>query len=397
MKLSIVTPFPPDISGIGQYGWHMVRGLVQTGRFERILILAPQTAEAGMPTPEIPGTEVRRPWTQDDLRAPARLLRCIRAEDPHLVWFNYGFTAFGRSRLSNMLGMTLPMLVQQRGIASVVTLHEIIESVQLREIGAKNGRLTHLGGALATRMLLEADAVCLTIQAYVDRLKARYKVGNLHHLPHGTFDEPEFLPLPNPHRNILVFGFFAPYKGLPRILAAFELLRRTDPDITLTVAGGDHARYPGYLAEVRDRSGELPGVTWLGQMSEPELRTLFARASVVVLPYTATTGASSVLHRAATYGRPVVASDLPDLRAVAKEENLEVIFVPSHGEEELAQALRQVLADRPRREAIGRHNLQAMTGMTYLATSRRYAALFQDVLDRRLKVTGDASNVKRET
>lgn len=40
---------------------------------------------------------------------------------------------------------------------------------------------------------------------------------------------------------------------------------------------------------------------------------------VVVPPYTATTGASSVLRRSAALGRPVVASDLPDLRADAEE------------------------------------------------------------------------------
>mgnify|MGYP000158755591 CR=1 FL=1 len=71
------------------------------------------------------------------------------------------------------------------------------------------------------------------------------------------------------------------------------------------------------------------------------LRGLFARASVVVLPYLASTGASSVVHRAAAWGRPLIASDLPDLRAVAmllrlKEKNAHTIFGAIAEEEFLA-------------------------------------------------------------
>ena len=40
MNLAIVSPFPPAITGIGQYGYHVVRGLVQSGRFARITVLA---------------------------------------------------------------------------------------------------------------------------------------------------------------------------------------------------------------------------------------------------------------------------------------------------------------------------------------------------------------------
>ena len=380
MRLAVVTPFPPDLSGLGQYGWHLVRGLAATGRFERILVLAPRSSVPVLAETELPGVEVRRVWAPDDLRASGQLLGCLRQERPDLVWFNYGFTVFGRSRLANLMGMALPMVVREQGSPTAVTLHELVEFVRLRKIGVKNGRVTHAGGQMATWMLLQADAVCLTIRAYVERLQGRHPRANLHYVPHGAFDEPAFLPLPNPHLDILAFGFFAPFKGLPRLLEAYQRLQGLYPTLTLTIAGGDHARYPGYLDSLRREVGEAPGVRWLGRLSEPEVKVAFATASVVVLPYTATTGASSVLHRAATYGRPVIASDLPDLRAVAEEEDLRVTFVPPHGVDELTQALRELLADRSRREDIGRHNVRAMARISWSATSRRYADLFQAVL-----------------
>ncbi len=383
MRLAVVTPFPPDLSGLGQYGWHLVRGLAATGRFEHILVLAPRSSAPALEASEPPGVEVRRLWAPDDLRACAHLLRGLRRERPDCVWFNYGFTIFGRSRLANLMGMALPMLLREAGIPTTVTLHELVEFVRLREIGVKNGRVTHAGGQAATWMLLRADAVCLTIRAYVERLQERYPRANLHHVPHGAFDEPAFLPLPNPHLDILAFGFFAPFKGLPRLLEAHQRLRGIYSTLTLTIAGGDHARYPGYLEALRREMGEAAGVRWLGRLSEAEVKAAFARASLVVLPYTATTGASSVLHRAATYGRPVIASDLPDLRAVAEEEDLRVTFVPPHGVDELAQALHVLLADRSRREEIGQHNVEAMARISWSATSRRYADLFQWVLAQR--------------
>ena len=383
MRLGIVTPFPPDLSGIGQYGWHLVRGLAATGRFEHIQVLAPHSSAPILAETELPGVEVRRLWAPDDLRASAQLLGYLRRERPDLVWFNYGFTIFGRSRLANLMGMALPMLAREQGMPAVVTLHELVEFVRLLEIGVKNGRVTHAGGQAATWMLLRADAVCLTIRAYVERLQERYPRANLHHVPHGAFDEPAFLPLPNPHLDLLAFGFFAPFKGLPRLLEAYQRLLSVYPTLTLTIAGGDHARYPGYLDGLRREVGEVPGVRWLGRLSEPEVKAVFAKASVVVLPYAATTGASSVLHRASTYGRPVIASDLPDLRAVAEEEDLRITFVPPHGVDDLTQALCELLADRSRREDIGRHNVRAMARVSWSATSHRYADLFQAVLAQR--------------
>jgi phosphatidylinositol alpha-mannosyltransferase len=99
----------------------------------------------------------------------------------------------------------------------------------------------------------------------------------------------------------------------------------------------------------------------------------------VALPYTATTGASSVLHRAAAYGRPVVTSDLPDTRAVTEEEGLMVDYVPPADPDALAQALIRLLGDPERRAALARHNLSVMRAMSPERICARYADLFQSV------------------
>jgi glycosyltransferase involved in cell wall biosynthesis len=187
-----------------------------------------------------------------------------------------------------------------------------------------------------------------------------------------------------PPEDILFFGFAAPFKGLGVLLEAFELLRARRPQATLTIAGTDHARFPGYLstltASVKARNGHGPkGIRWLGAQPEAQVRAIFARARVVVLPYTATTGASSVLYRAAGAGRPVIASALPDLRAAAEEQNLRIDFVPPADPIALASGLEVLLANPQCQARNVEHNLRAMRELTLERTCARYVDVFRQL------------------
>ncbi len=385
MHLGIVSPFPPEISGIGQYGWNVTQGLANTGRFQKITVFT-GTANGSIdsPSPTSPVIAAHRVWTRDDVASVMGLTRAIQAARPDVVWFNLGFTVFGSSRAANFFGLAAPLLTRRAGMPTIVTLHEIFEFAPPRALGAMNGQLTTWGARAATRMALSADAVCVTLRRYVAELHRRYKTGRVVHVPHGAFAAPEFLthPADAPPREILIFATFAPYKGLPVLLEAFESLRRRDPHVTLVIAGSDHPRFPGYLADVRAslNGAHSNGVHWLGPQSESQLRDVFAQARVVVLPYTATTGASSVLHRAAAFGRPVIASDLPDIRAVAEEEDLRLEYVPSSNPPALAEALTRLLANPDRQRELAAHNLSVMQTMTLDHTCARYVELFARVM-----------------
>lgn len=382
MRLSIVSPFPPEISGIGQYGWNVAQGLAHTGRFEAITVFTGSRKRADLnQVTHVNGLTARCVWARDDVTSVGQLAATIGRAQPDLVWFNLGFTAFGSSRVTNFAGLTAPMLTRQFGLPTVVTLHEIFEASPPRALGAVNGRITTWGARAATHLLLRADAVCVTLQRYQQILQKRYSAANVWHVPHGAFAPPEFLPPPlaSTPKTILIFATFAPYKGLPILLEAFAKLKRADPALELIIAGSDHPRFPGYLAEIRASVNGARGLHWLGQQTEAQLREVFARASVVVLPYTATTGASSVLHRAAAYGRPVVASDLPDLRAVAEEEGLQVVYAPPAHAEALAEVLARLLADPAEQLRLAHHNLQKMEAMSLDHTCARYLEVFEQV------------------
>jgi glycosyltransferase involved in cell wall biosynthesis len=126
---------------------------------------------------------------------------------------------------------------------------------------------------------------------------------------------------------------------------------------------------------MRQRVNSTPHIEWRKALSETELRGLFARASVVALPYLATTGASSVVHRAAAWGRPLIVSDLPDFRAIAREEGLLMDYVPPADPPALAAAILGLLANPERQAALAQHNVQTMRAMSLHATGARYAEL----------------------
>lgn len=379
MRLCIISPFPPHISGVGQYGWHMTRGLAARGGFESITVLADRSSGSDEAAHLNGPVTVQRVWRRDDPSSAVRLLRAASEAQPDVIWFNAGMTMFGRSRAANFLGLSVPLLMRQAGIPVVTTLHEVFETTRLKQLGLQNGTLTHWGAQFATHMLLRSHVVCVTLRHYAEALRRHYGAQHVQHLPHGTFDGLEDAPrlVPPPSTELLFFTSHAPHRGLPVLVNAFRAVQARYPEATLTIAGGDHPRFPGYLAQVRASVNGLRGLHWLGTQSESELTLLFARARLVVLPYLATTGASSVLHRAAAAGRPVVASDLMDIRLTAEEAGFQVELVPPGDARALAESVMRLLADPARQAAMARHNLEVARSMTLAATCARYEALLK--------------------
>jgi glycosyltransferase involved in cell wall biosynthesis len=379
VHLCVVTPYPPVISGIGQYGWNLTQGLARCPGIDRITVLAPE--DAGEPWPHEPRIEVRRVWRRDRLLDVAMLARTVRQVKADVAWFNLGLTAYSTSHVGNFAALATPLEARLLGIPTVVTLHEVFEAAPHLHFPGWHGRMVSFGAQTATRLALEADAVCVTLDHFARVLRKRHHARNVVHIPHGTFTAPEYLERAAgaPPRDILMFGTFAPFKGLRLLLKAFRLVHADDASTTLTVAGSNHPRYPGYLAQLEREFAEAPGIRWLGQQPEEALRGLFAETSVVAVPYLATTGASSVIYRAASWGRPAVVADLPDFRSLSEEDGLRVDYVPRANARALATALRALLDDPARRHEIACHNLAALEPLTLERTCERYMRVFERV------------------
>ncbi len=379
MNLAIVSPYPPEITGIGQYGYHVSRLLAESRQFERITVLAGARSASGKIDIN-PSMQAVYAWRPGHLGLGPEIISGLRQANPDLVWFNIGASVFGRSPLANLLGFFSLFQVTLSGLPTVVTLHELVELADLKTLNAPGGRLAVYGARLLTHTAARADVVCFTMRRYVNWFSQQRPDRTCIHIPIGAYQSPERLSEPS-HRELLFFGTLAPYKGLEVLLPAFRSLLSSYPDLRLTIAGADHPRFPGYRETLQQEYASLPGVSWLGQVPEDQIRCLFERARVVVLPYVASTGSSSVLYQSATYGRALVASDLPEIRTLADESDLRVEFFKNRDSGSLARSVGLLLDSPAHSQAQAEHNHNVILRRRPESTCRAYLRAFNLALE----------------
>src|ERR1700752_102468 len=376
MRLTIVSPFPPTISGIGQYGYHVTRSLAKSGAFSRVTVLAGSKINGEHPN-HLGKTELEYCWGPGQLNARQAILSRVKRLNPDLVWFNLGASVFGSSPWINISGLLTRMLIQKMGLPTVLTLHELAELSDLRALDVPGGPFAPLGARLLTDIATRADVICLTMRNYADLLTARRI--ECAHIPIGAYHEPDLLE-ESDTQELLFFTTLAPFKGLELLLEAFHILSREFPKLRLTIAGTEHTRFPNYAHELRTHFNGTNGIIWRGQVPEDDVMDMFRRAQIVVLPYTASTGSSSVLYQAATWGRAVVVSDLKEIRDLTNESTLLVEFFKSGDIQSLCTSIRTLLNSPERRRTQTRHNFDSIQRARPEATCRKYIDVFNYAL-----------------
>jgi glycosyltransferase involved in cell wall biosynthesis len=251
-----------------------------------------------------------------------------------------------------------------------------MESTSLEQLKAGRSPVHRWAGRLATRRQFAAHRVCFTLDRYVQLARAHYGVQNAVHVPHHVFAPPRRHRVAKRGTRLLYFGLQAPFKGVDVLLDAFHAARLALPDLRLDLAGGRHPRFGG-IAAARESGA---GIAWHGQVSDEAADRLVAGADVVVVPSLASPGASSVIHRAAAQGKAIVASDLPDYRALAAEQGFAVEFCPPGDGQALAEAIHRVCLSSGLRLRAREVNLAASARVTPAVIAGRYVALFQSAL-----------------
>lgn len=376
MQLVIVSPFPPAITGIGQYGYHVTRALANSGLFERVVVLAGSHVSGTTPN-HLGPTEIEYCWKPNQFNARQTILSRVKRLNPDLIWFNLGASIFGKSPWPNVSGLLAPMFTKRMGIPTIVTLHELVELTDLRALDAPGGPFALLGARLLTAIATQADVTCLTLRHYADWLAARRV--DCEHIPIGAYHEPELLE-ESDSQELLFFTTLAPFKGLEILIEAFRFLRADHPGLKLTIAGAKHTRFPNYAGSLKERCQKMEGIQWLGQVAEDDVMHLFRRAQIVVLPYTASTGSSSVLYQAAAWGRPVVASDLNEIRELASENALQVTFFRNGDVKDLCDSIRRLLDSPETRRRQAAHNFNAIQRARPDETCWKYVRAFNRAL-----------------
>ncbi len=175
----------------------------------------------------------------------------------------------------------------------------------------------------------------------------RFYGGRYRIVPNGVFVDRVFadgvdMDGSEPLR-ILFIGQAVERKGLPVLLRAFEALREHIP-ATLTLVGASAPEIAPMLLDHGD-------VVALGKVSEREKHIELERADVLCAPSLHGESFGMVLTEAFAAGTPVVASDIPGYRDVVRDGRDGLLVQPNDALA-LAEALRAVALDGPRREAM---------------------------------------------
>jgi glycosyltransferase involved in cell wall biosynthesis len=393
MKICLVTSFPPSRDALNEYGFHIASELQRIPGIE-LTVLGDEYSPA---QPELNGFSVKRCWKFNSLSNPLRLMRAIKQQKPDVVWFNLGFASFGGTPPSAFLGIATPALARMTGFYTHVTLHQLMETVDLDDAGIRFPLLYKWGGVLATHLVLFANSVSVMLPAYRSVLVEKYGRGSVYVRRHGIFSaRPEYPDLAlrgNPEHRILAFGKWGTYKRLEPMVEAFKEVARQIPNARLVIAGTDHPKTPGYLQSIRQKLASRSDVIFTGYIEEEDIPQLFQSSSVAVLPYTSSAGSSGIAHLACTYGVPIVASDIPDFRRLADEEGLAIDFFPPGKINELARHLTDLLQNRERQIEMAMQNVSAALRMSMPEIIRQYLRTFE--LRRELEQMRSISSLRK--
>ena len=278
---------------------------------------------------------LREPWDlvmTRDLGIAALLLRVPEKRRPPVTYESYGFAPD--------VAATMPNLYTGGGRAGRLKLRRLL------------GR--------ERRVWFGAEGYVAITAGIVDELRARFGSRSLLAvIPDGVRPSIEAAALSPLERRVSPIigyaGHLYPWKGVDVLLRALSAL----PDARGLIVGGFEAEPD--LTQLRRLSVELglrDRVTFTGLVRPSEVPRLLRDAAVLVLPNRATTVSARYtsplkLFEYLALGKPIVASDLPALREVLRDQE-NAILVPPDRPLALAAALREVLDDPALAERLGR-------------------------------------------
>ena len=237
---------------------------------------------------------------------------------------------------------------------------------------------------MALRALLDRTRAAVLVQneddrAVIERLgvdRARIAL-----IPGSGVDVEALAPAPEPSAPITMafVGRLVASKGIRTLLAAHERLGQRGRDIQLLIAGlPDPANPTSIPPQEIEAWTRRPNVKHLGFVAD--IAALWACAHIAVLP-SHREGLPLSLLEAAACGRPLVATDVPGCREIARQD-VNALLVPLEDAEALADAIDRLALDPQLRLKFGKASRE-LVEHTFSSEriGRDVVALYRRLLD----------------
>jgi glycosyltransferase involved in cell wall biosynthesis len=213
-----------------------------------------------------------------------------------------------------------------------------------------------IGAALSflLRMLLKGARAMVLVQNPDDSaavLNMGISEAKVALIPGSGVDTDHLQPLPEPAGPVTAafVGRLLDDKGVRPLVAAERLLRERGTPVRLLLAGEADPANPASIPPQEIASWKGNGIGVLGQVSD--IRQVWREAHIAVLP-SRREGLPKSLLEAAACGRPIVATDVPGCREIARE-GVNALLVPPDDPAALAEAIGRLAADPALRARFG--------------------------------------------
>jgi len=342
--IAALTLVPGRVGGSETYLRELLRALDPDALPFRLL-LPPAAAglETGLPTVIAPGG---RPQT-----GTARLLSMAAAlADPRV-----------RRPLADAAVVHYPLTIPlpPSRAATIVTLHDVQHLELPHLFGAAERAFRRLAYDRAARRAARVVVVSGFVR---DRAAALLGLdpGRIQVI-HSGVDHAVFHPVRGEREPFLLYPARPwPHKNHRRLLEAFALVRRAQPELRLVLTGGG-------------THGPLPdGVEAAGLVGLDELASLYRRAAAVVFP-SLYEGFGQPILEAMACGCPVACSEVASLPEVAG--GAARLFDPEDPRS-IAEAVQDVLAAAPAWSARG---IERAAEFSWATTARAHEALYREL------------------
>ena len=297
---------------------------------------------------------------------------------PNIVHFNVHMAVFGTSRITNFIGLFLPIVSRLMGFKTIATLHNLVEKINLEKVGFKNSFFNRVSSFFILKLIAITSTVTFTLDSYVNLFKERYKSTNVIKIPHGTWRNHVHLNNNyGKYKKILYIGHSGPYKDIKLLLETFKIINENRKDVKLVIAGCSHPNYPGYLEEY-SLNNRNKNVYFKGYIPENDLPYLLSNSNVTVLPYYTCTGTSGVAHLASSYGTPMVATNLPEFQELESEGC--GVLLSAHDPLSIALKINEIL-DKPQlANNLRERNLHFAKNRTWNLIASRFCSLYKQII-----------------
>jgi len=318
---------------------------------------------------EFPAARTILPFGEPSRGLPGHAWRLLWSQTALPLWV-------GRARAQALLN-TVPEGPLWLSIPQVTVIHDVLPLFFPVELPRQQWYVRRLVPATlrAARVVVADSAQTREDVIHHYGLEPSRVVVVLPGVDHARFRPAPDRVTPPSHlrRYFLYVGNLHPHKNLPRLFAAFSMLR---DDVDLVVAGYRDPRYwPDLAARVR-ALGIEPKVKFLDFVPDEALPALYAGALAVVLP-SLYEGFGLPVVEAMACGTPVVASTTGGLREAAGGAALRV---DPRDEEAIAGALRRVAGDVDLRRRLAADGLAHAAEFTWETTARGVRTAIESAL-----------------